>query len=69
MKIAGVIFLMFLMAAAVVLYLSYGIAMLFTHQTVQQAIAPLLFGALILAAVIWVLLRIMKLVTAPRSHP
>ena len=69
MKIAGVIFLMLLMAAAVVLYLSYGVAILFTHQTVQQAIVPLLFGALILAAVIWALLRMMKLLTAPRSHP
>ena len=69
MKIAGVIFLMFHMAAAVALYLSYGIAILFTHQTIQQAIVPLLFGALLLAVVVWALLRMMKLVTAPRPHP
>ena len=66
MKIAGVIFLMAVMAIAVVAYLSYGIAVLFTHQTIGQAIAPLLIGALILAAIVWALLRVMKQLTAPR---
>ena len=68
MKIAAVIFLMVLMAISVVAYLGFGIAVLFTHQTMLQAIAPLLFGALILAAVLWALLGIMKLLTAPRPQ-
>ena len=64
MKTAAELFLAVLMALSVVAYLGYAIAVLFTHQTLQQAIMPLLLGALVLIAVIWGLHRIIKLLNA-----
>lgn len=69
MKVAAVIFLVVLMGLSIVVYLGYGIAVLFTHETLPQTIVPLLFGALVLAAVIWVLAQIIRLLNAPRSQP
>ena len=70
MKVAAEIFLLILMALSVLAYLGYGIAVLFTHQTLQQTIMPLLFGALVLALVIWMLHQVIKLLnTPPRSQP
>lgn len=68
MKAAAELFLAILMGIAVVIYLGYGIAVLFTHETLPQAIPPLLFGALVLAAVIWALVWIAKLLKSPRSQ-
>ena len=53
MKIIAEIFLVVLIGLSVVVYLGYGIAVLLTHQTLPQTIVPLLFGAVVLAAVIW----------------
>jgi len=70
MKVVAILFLLALMGFAVVVYLGYGIAVLFTHQTLQQTIMPLLFGLLVLAAVIWVLFRLIKLLNSPpRPQP
>ena len=69
MKVAAVFSLIVLMAILVVVYLGYGIAVLFTHQTLQQTIVPLLFGALILAVVMWPLWWIIKRLSAPSSQP
>ena len=70
MKVAAELFLAVLIALSVVAYLGYGIAVLFTHQTLQQAIMPLLFGALVLVAIMWGLHRIIKLLNAQRrSQP
>jgi len=70
MKVVAILFLLVLMGLSVVVYLGYGIAVLFTHQTLQQTIVPLFFGLLVLAAVIWVLYRIIKLLNAPpRPQP
>ena len=59
------LFLVVLIALSVVVYLGYAIAVLFTHQTLPQTIVPLLFGALVLAAVIWGLHRIIKSLKSP----
>ena len=70
MKVAAQLFLAILMGLSVVVYLGYGIAVLFTHQTLPQTIVPLLFGAVVLAAVIWALWRVIKLLNAPpRPQP
>lgn len=69
MKVAAVVFLVLLMGLSIVVYFGYGIAVLFTHETLPQTIVPLLFGALVLAAVIWVLAQIIKLLNAPRPQP
>ncbi len=69
MKVAAVFFLIVLMAISVVVYLGYGIAVLFTHQTLQQTIVPLLFGAFVLAVVMWPLVWIIKVLTRPRPQP
>jgi hypothetical protein len=65
MKAAVEFVLVLLIALSVVAYLGYGIAVLFTHETLPQTIMPLLFGALVLAAVIWGLHQIIKLLKAP----
>ena len=70
MKIVAELFLFVLMGLSVVVYLGYGIAVLFTHQTLPQTIVPLLYGALVLAAIIWGLYRIIKLLNSPpRPQP
>jgi hypothetical protein len=69
MKVAAVFFLIVLMAISVVVYLGYGIAVLFTHQTLRQTIAPLLFGALVLAVVMWPLWLFIKILSRPRPQP
>ena len=70
MKVAAVFFIILLMALSVVVYLGYCIAVLFTHQTLPQTIVPLLYGALVLAAVIWILLQGIKLLNSPpRPQP
>lgn len=69
MRVAAVIFLLVLMGISILVYLGYGIAVLFTHETLPQTIVPLLFGALVLAAVIWGLAQIIKLLNAPRPQP
>ena len=69
MKVAAVFFMILLMALSVVVYLGYGIAVLFTHQTLPQTIVPLLFGALVLAMVLWPLWLVIKRLSAPPSQP
>jgi hypothetical protein len=70
MKVAAQLFLVILIGVSVVVYLGYGIAVLFTHQTLPQTIVPLLFGALVLAAVIWILVQGIKLLNSPpRPQP
>lgn len=69
MKVAGVFFLIVLMALSVVVYLGYGISVLFTHQTLQQTIVPLLIGALVLSAVMVPLVWGIKMLTRPKPHP
>ena len=70
MKVAIQVLLMIVMAFSVMAYLGYGIAVLFTHQTLQQTIIPLAFGALVLAIVLWGLfLAIKRIGQPPRLQP
>jgi len=70
MKVVAEIILVVLIGLSVVVYLGYGIAVLFTHQTLAQTIVPLLYGALVLAAVIWGLCQLIKLLNSPpRPQP
>ena len=68
MQAAAEFFLAVLIGISVVIYLGYGVAVLFTHQTLLQTIVPLLYGALVLAVVIWTLHRIIKLLKVPPPH-
>ena len=68
MKVAAVFFTILLMALSVVVYLGYCIAVLFTHQTLPQTIVPLLFGALVLAMVLWPLWLVIMRLTRPRPQ-
>jgi hypothetical protein len=59
------LFFVILIALSVVFYLGYDIAMLFTHQTLLQALMPMLLGAVVLSAVIWGLHQIIKSLKSP----
>ena len=65
MKGIAELFLVVLIALSVLFYLGYDVAMLFTHQTLPQAIMPMLLGAVVLAAVIWGLHQIIKALKSP----
>ena len=65
MKVAIQIFLMIVMAFSVMTYLGYAIAILFTHDTLHQAIMPLAAGALALAMVLWGLFLAIKRIGQP----
>lgn len=70
MKLAIQIFLMIVMVFSVVTYLGYAVAVLFTHDTLQQTIIPLAFGALVLAMVLWgLMLGIKRIGQPPKLQP